>query len=404
MGRRSSSAAFAVLASLALAAPAAADSRDPINGYRVKATPQNLEKLAMAGFDVTEGIRGRQVEIFGTAEQIAKLKADGISAKVVRDRKGRTAAQRQRAFYGARAAQAPVADDSAYQVWTRYDRVRNDGKEQYLEQYDRLLRQYPKITKELVLGRTHQGRDIIAIKVTRNADKTQGRQAPGGALQRPAARARVAGRRDLPAHARVLRDQLRRQRPRHAPGRQRASCGSCASRTRTATSTRSRPATACGARTWPTTTATACAASRATASTRTATSPPTGASTTRARRPTRRSETYRGPGPDSEPETKAMKRLWDRVDFTFQKNDHTAAELLLWPQGFQKFTPTPDNAIFETLAGHDHDSAIQDDEETFDPDLSSELYITNGDALDDAYRARHPRLHARGHRVARRPA
>ena len=41
------------------------------------------------------------------------------------------------------------------------------------------------------------------------------------------------------------------------------------------------------------------------------------------------SETYRGTGPDSEPETKAMKELWDRVDFVFQKNDHTAAELLL---------------------------------------------------------------------------
>ena len=100
------------------------------------------------------------------------------------------------------------------------------------------------------------------------------------------------------------------------------------------------------------------------------------------------SETYRGTGPDSEPETKAMKRLWDRVDFAFQKNDHTAAALLLWPMGFQKFTPTPDNGIFEALAGTDHNSAIQDDEETFDPDLSSELYITNGDTLDDAYRTR----------------
>jgi hypothetical protein len=98
------------------------------------------------------------------------------------------------------------------------------------------------------------------------------------------------------------------------------------------------------------------------------------------------SETYRGEGPDSEPETKAMKKLWKIADPTFIKNDHTAAELLLWPQGFQKFTPTADNAIFEALAGTDHHSAIQDDEETFDPDLSSELYITNGDALDDAYR------------------
>ncbi len=58
----------------------------------------------------------------------------------------------------------------------------------------------------------------------------------------------------------------------------------------------------------------------------------------------------------------------------------------------------PDDPIFAALAGDDIDSAIADkvwnpdDEEweitgnRFDPDLSSELYITNGDALDDAYR------------------
>ena len=44
----------------------------------------------------------------------------------------------------------------------------------------------------------------------------------------------------------------------------------------------------------------------------------------------------------------------------FLKNDHTAAELLLWPKGFQKFTPTPDNGIFEALAGDDDHSAIAD--------------------------------------------
>ena len=36
-----------------------------------------------------------------------------------------------------------------------------------------------------------------------------------------------------------------------------------------------------------------------------------------------------------------MKKLWDMVDFTFMKNDHTAAELLLWPHGFQQYTTTP---------------------------------------------------------------
>ena len=52
------------------------------------------------------------------------------------------------------------------------------------------------------------------------------------------------------------------------------------------------------------------------------------------------------------------------------KNDHTAAELLLWPQGFQQYTPTPDNAIFEALAGDDDRvrrsptrSSNEDDEE-----------------------------------------
>ena len=76
------------------------------------------------------------------------------------------------------------------------------------------------------------------------------------------------------------------------------------------------------------------------------------------------SETYRGPGPDSEPETTAMKGLQDRVDFAFQKNDHTAAELLLWPNGFQQYTPTPDNAVFEALAGDDAEPAIADKSST----------------------------------------
>ena len=74
------------------------------------------------------------------------------------------------------------------------------------------------------------------------------------------------------------------------------------------------------------------------------------------------SETYRGTGPDSEPETKAIKLLWNHVDFAFQKNDHTAAELLLWPNGFQQYTPTPDDKLFEAYAGDDANSAIADKE------------------------------------------
>jgi len=86
MSRRSLSAALVALASLALAAPASADSRNPLNAYRVKATAKNLKSLALAGYDLTEGRRkDGTVEIFATAGQIDKL---NVKAKVVEDKLG----------------------------------------------------------------------------------------------------------------------------------------------------------------------------------------------------------------------------------------------------------------------------------------------------------------------------
>ena len=117
-----------------------------------------------------------------------------------------------------------------------------------------------------------------------------------------------------------------------------------------------------------------------------------GSSTTRSsRRPTA------APARPPSPRPRPCKALWDHVDFAFQKNDHTAAELLLWPNGFQQYTPTPDDKLFEAYAGDDAKPAIADkvfNEETeeweitgnrFDPDIGAELYITNGDLTDDAY-------------------
>ena len=86
-------------------------------------------------------------------------------------------------------SQATGADDSAYAVWTRYDRVRNDGKEQYLEQYDRLLRQYPKLTKQLVLGTHAPGPRHRRDQGHAQRAQHAGRPAAGRALQRAAARA-----------------------------------------------------------------------------------------------------------------------------------------------------------------------------------------------------------------------
>ena len=76
-----------------------------------------------------------------------------------------------------------------------------------------------------------------------------------------------------------------------------------------------------------------------------------------------------------------MQALFDEIHPVFQKNDHTAAELLLYPQGFQQDTPSADNEIFTALAGDPFKPGI----EGFLPELSAGLYITNGDFTDWAY-------------------
>ena len=87
------------------------------------------------------------------------------------------------------------------------------------------------------------------------------------------------------------------------------------------------------------------------------------------------SETYRGPAPNSEPETKALDGLFRRVGFEFLINYHSAAELLLYGVGWQVSTPTPDDEILKTMAGDDADPAVPG----YDPDISAELYTTNGE-------------------------
>ena len=70
------------------------------------------------------------------------------------------------------------------------------------------------------------------------------------------------------------------------------------------------------------------------------------------------SETYRGTGPASEPETRALDGLLRKIRFKFQINYHSAAELLLYGVGWQVATPTPDDLLYETLAGDDAKPAV----------------------------------------------
>ncbi|QUW90658.1 MULTISPECIES: M14 family metallopeptidase [unclassified Streptomyces] len=88
------------------------------------------------------------------------------------------------------------------------------------------------------------------------------------------------------------------------------------------------------------------------------------------------SETYRGASPGSEPETKALDAFQKRIGFTYGINYHSAAELLLYGVGWQVATNTPDDVLYKALAGTPDNSAIPG----YHPQVSSELYTTNGEA------------------------
>ncbi|TDD17608.1 zinc carboxypeptidase [Kribbella turkmenica] len=87
------------------------------------------------------------------------------------------------------------------------------------------------------------------------------------------------------------------------------------------------------------------------------------------------SETYRGTAPASEPEIRAVDRLFRQVGFTELINYHSAAELILYGVGWQVSTPTPDDVIAAAMAGDDANPAVPG----YDPDISAELYTTNGE-------------------------
>jgi hypothetical protein len=95
------------------------------------------------------------------------------------------------------------------------------------------------------------------------------------------------------------------------------------------------------------------------------------------------SETFRGPAPGSEPETQALDGLFARLTPQFLVNYHSAAELLLHGIGWQVATPAPDDVIYEAMLGDDAEPAVPG----YDPDISAELYTTNGETDTHAQEA-----------------
>jgi murein tripeptide amidase MpaA len=93
------------------------------------------------------------------------------------------------------------------------------------------------------------------------------------------------------------------------------------------------------------------------------------------------SETYRGPSAASEPETRAMQGLIDRIEPKFQSNLHSYGPWLLYPQGWQVGALDADYPIYVATGGTDADTAIPG----FNVGQSADtLYVTNGETTDYA--------------------
>ena len=91
-------------------------------------------------------------------------------------------------------------------------------------------------------------------------------------------------------------------------------------------------------------------------------------------------ETYRGPAPFSEPETRAIRDLLSEIHPEYHISYHSFGQLLLYPFGFQVNTPSADDPIYVAWAGTDKKPAVQG----YNPGVGADLYTTNGEQTDYA--------------------
>ena len=98
------------------------------------------------------------------------------------------------------------------------------------------------------------------------------------------------------------------------------------------------------------------------------------------------SEIYRGVTSASEPEVRALKSLMDdpNRNFRAQVDYHNYSQLILYPWGYQQFD-APDSTTLETLAGRVSDEIEAVAGRRYSPEQAVTLYSTTGSSSDYAY-------------------
>ena len=375
---------------LGIAAAPAAAAGTGLEAYDVPVDAQKLEQLAQQGFDMTEGRRGNKVEIVATPQQASTLRKLGLKP-ALKKATGSASRSRPRAR---RSAQRP---DGSYDVYRPYFDDTYVGKDAQgaeratlYEEYRRLARENPGLVKVVEIGRSVNGKPIIALKLTKDARTTTDGQRPA-TLYSAAQHAREWITPEMNRRLfRYVLDQYKAGVPKIREVLARNELWVVPVANPDGYDFTFTP----GNRLWR-------------KNLREINGQP-GIQNGDGVDPNRNfptkwkyddegssgdpaSETYRGSGPASEPETQAMDGLLKRIGFRFQVNYHSAAQLLLYPYGFQVETATADDPIYRALSGTDADSAIKGNgpgaPNVYDPDLGAELYTTNGETTDHAHGA-----------------
>jgi hypothetical protein len=352
---------------MAIGAPSAgAQSAGSLDMYTARVSAAKAAELGKKGYDVADVThRGRavRIDIVLTRAERDRLAARGVKLKLKRTRTGKTVRQ-----VAAAQAQGGFA---VYRSWDEPGGIRD-------ELY-RLARRNPHIVDLDVIGRTHQGREIIAMKVTERAHRRRDGSKPA-ALYTSTQHAREWISTEV--NRRTLRwfiDQYN--------GRNRA-VRNLLHDTELWFVVVANPDgyeyTFDAERLW-----------RKNLRDNDGDGQITGADGVDPNRnfdehwkydeegssSVFSSDTFRGPSAASEPETQAMQRLIQRVDPETHANWHSYGPLILFPQGWLVGAPEADNPIYTALAGTDANPAIPG----FDPGLSAEeLYVTNGETTDFA--------------------
>ena len=369
--RRWRTAAAAAAMALALGAPDAFAQAgdDRLDMYRATVTEEQYRQLLDEGTDITAEravAGGQEIELVLTPPQRAKLVAQGVKPQLVRVKGGKTVKQ----FAAEQAA-------GGYEVWRSWDE--SGG---IRDELVRVARENPQLVKLVSLGRTHQGRDILALKVTQGA-----RDVPDGS--RPAVLYSAT------QHAREwIATEVDRRLLRWYIDRWRANDRDVKRLLKdtelwfvVVANPDGYQYTFDHERLWRKNLRDNDGDGRTTSA--------DGVDPNRnypehfnydneGSSEQLSSQTYRGPGPASEPETKALQGLLDRLKFEFQVNYHSYGPWLLYPNGWQIGTATADDPVYYALSGNRDDPAIPG----FRPGLSSDvLYVTNGEVNDYAHSA-----------------